>query len=145
MSCIYINTVTGAITDDWHVAEPWMVDAEYHRNWSVMADVEELAAFVTEKNADGTGSTYIATDAGEHAASHRFGVVRMPEVGDLVSYGFNGDCYPCGKIERISPTGSRITTDTGTRFTRQKLSGSWRSGGTWWMRKGHVTAYNLSF
>lgn len=35
-------------------------------------------------------------------------------VGDEVSYGFNGDYYPCGIISKI--TKRYITTDTGAKF-----------------------------
>lgn len=53
---------------------------------------------------------------------------RLPQIGDEVSMGFNGDYYPCGKIARISPTYNRITTDEGTVFTRVGPN-SWKRGG----------------
>ena len=36
------------------------------------------------------------------------------QVGDDVSYGFNGDWYPAGKVARI--TKKYLTTDRGQRF-----------------------------
>ena len=47
-------------------------------------------------------------------------VIKLPEVGEEVSRGFNGDYYPCGKIVRISKSYGKIVTEDGTVFIRQK-------------------------
>lgn len=57
-----------------------------------------------------------------------FVAARLPQVGDEVSMGFNGDYYPLGKITRISKTYSRITTESGRVFTRVGPV-SWKEGG----------------
>ena len=53
---------------------------------------------------------------------------RMPQIGDEVSMGFNGDYYPMGKITKISKTYFRITTENGATFTRVGPF-SWKKGG----------------
>jgi len=68
-------------------------------------EVELIAEQLTEI----MGVKYLAYDNGA-GTSHRYGVMVPPKVGDDVSYGFNGDYYPCGKIVRITP-GWRIYTE----------------------------------
>lgn len=65
------------------------------------------------------------------------------KVGDKVSKGFNGDCYPEGEIVRITPTGI-VKTNTGETF-RPVKGGGHRAGGTWWLVPGHVSKQNPSF
>jgi len=91
-----------------------------------------------------TGTTYIATDAGGYV-SPRFDVKRLPQVGDQVSYSFNGDSYPDGEIKAISPTLKVITTTTGGRYHRRGQTGSWVKGGTWSLVQGHHNKRNPSF
>lgn len=38
-------------------------------------------------------------------------------VGQDVSRGFNGDWYPCGKVERFTKSGKYLYTTTGHKFT----------------------------
>ena len=71
-------------------------------------------------------------------------------VGDAVSYAFNGDCYPDGLVVSVG-TGVKqvVTTDTGSRYYR-KVSRhgdvSWiKEGGTWTLVKGHTRRWNPSF
>lgn len=93
------------------------------------------------------GAEYIATDAGK-GSWPRFGVTTKWKIGAKVSRGFNGDYYPEGEIISIG-AGRRamITTSTGAKFYRHKLTGSWRSegGGTWRLVAGHSNAKNPSF
>ena len=88
-----------------------------------------------------TGETYLAFDNGT-GTSHRYGVTVPPKVGDDVSYGFNGDYYPCGKVVRITK-GWRVYTDSGKTFNRRKNSSGWMmAGGTWGLVSGHISEQN---
>ena len=90
------------------------------------------------------GETWVGTDAGPHCYP-RFNAQRAPNVGDDVSYAFNGDSYPCGQVVRVSKSLKVITTSNGDRYFRVKLSGGWRRNRTWWLTEGHVSKYNPSF
>ena len=75
-----------------------------------------------------------------------FRVFKMPEVGQPISYGFNGDWYPCGEIAQISKTFKKITSSTGETFYRRACGTAWaRPGGTWSMTKGHHDCRNPHF
>lgn len=77
---------------------------------------------------------------------HPFGIMEAPAVGDPISYEFNGDSYPDGFIERITPSYKTVFTTTGNIYRRKKKSPGWiKSGGTWWMVSGHVYKQNPSF
>ena len=110
-------------------------------------EVEAIAAHFNEQGVHGRSEDkpfFLAYDDGEYT-SHRFGIVEPPKVGDDVSYGFNGDYYPCGKIVRITK-GFRITTSDGDVFNRRKQSSRWvKVGGTWSLVKGIVNERNPSF
>lgn len=94
---------------------------------------------------EATGKNYILTDAGEHCTP-RFDIMEAPQVGDFVSYGFNGDCYPDGTIVRISASLKVITLDTGSTYYRKGETGCWKKkGGTWSMVKGNVHKQNREF
>lgn len=84
------------------------------------------------------------------------------KVGDDVSYGFNGDWYHDGKVERITKSGKYLYTTTGTKFvkevykTRMKMEdtgeyedvlkeGYCRIGGTWTLAKGVINERNPHF
>ena len=103
-------------------------------------DAENHAKELTEAN----GELYIAVDEG-NGVSPRYKTTRVPQVGDTVSYGFNGDYYPDGQIVRISKSLKVITTSTGNKFYRYKKSGSWRMHGTWWLVQGYHDRLNPSF
>jgi hypothetical protein len=75
----------------------------------------------------------------------KFGVIKTPAIGDEVSYAFNGDSYPAGKIIKISNSLKRIETDTGVTFYRSGLSGVWLYEKTWSMIPGHKNKRNMSF
>lgn len=104
-------------------------------------DAEGLAVSATSL----TGRIHIATDSGTHYAP-RFDVIELPAVGEPCSYAFNGDATPDGHIARISGQNFRvITTTTGRRYFRRKLSGSWINEGTWSLVLGHINERNPSF
>jgi hypothetical protein len=86
----------------------------------------------------------------------RFDVVEAPKVGDDVSYAFNGDSYPCGKITKISASYRRIvateTTPDGDHdghrehvFYRDGQTGRWVKGRTWSLVRGYVKTRNPHF
>lgn len=118
-----------------------LIECRWDWRSRAFADVEELAAKVTKF----TGKTHVAVDAGEHVTP-RYDIIKMFEVGDLVSYGFNGDWYPCGKIAAISPSLKVISTTDGSRFHRKGQSAAWKKDGrTWTLARGVIDERNPSF
>lgn len=107
-------------------------------DYESMDHVAKLAAELTEA----TGELYIPVTTG---ASPKWDVIKAPKVGDDVSYGFNGDYYPSGKITSISPTMKLITTEGGRRYYRKGTSGAWVMGGTWTLVQGVHFQQNPSF
>jgi hypothetical protein len=100
---------------------------------------EKLSAF--------TGDNYLPYE--DTGTSPTFGVFVPPQLGDEVSYGFNGDTYPCGKITRITPSLRLTAVDENGRvmkFNRRKNTPYWCTvGGTWHLVKGHVSTQNPHF
>jgi hypothetical protein len=75
-------------------------------------------------------------------------VSRLPQIGDEISYGFNGDSYPCGTIVKISKTMKKITGSGGDTFYRSpkpRQQSTWRKHKTWTMTFGHTEKRNPSF
>lgn len=101
---------------------------------------EALAAEATALK----GRPYIATDAGPYSAP-RYDVAEMPQVGDKVSYAYNGDYYPDGEIAKISDSGRKITTTSGNAYYRYKKTGGWLMNGMWSLVSGHRNDRNPSF
>lgn len=95
-----------------------------------------------------TGDVHLGVDQGP-GHYPRFDVVRAPKVGDLASYGFNGDSYACGEIVRVSKSLSKITTRTEggheRDFYRRGQTSSWKNQGTWGLIRGHHDKRNPSF
>jgi hypothetical protein len=91
-----------------------------------------------------TGDLHIALDRGNHHYP-RFDVIRAPKVGDAVSYGFNGDYYPCGTVTNISKTLKVIRTSTNDTFYRRGLTGTWLRSGTWALVQGTIDKRNPHF
>ncbi len=109
-------------------------------DWKTMEQVEKIAAEISAI----TGTVYIAADSGS-GVSPRFDIIKPPKIGDEVSYGFNGDYYPCGTIARITRGGMVVTT-TGKKFNRRKQSAAWvMVGGTWSLAQGHISEQNPHF
>ncbi len=109
-------------------------------DWNTMQAAEDVALLLNLHSDE----KYIAVDSGS-GESPRYDVVRMPQVGDDVSYGFNGDCYPCGKIASISKTLKKITTTEGKEFYRHRQTGSWVMNGTWSLVHGTIREQNPHF
>jgi hypothetical protein len=72
----------------------------------------------------------------------RYEVIELPKVGDVVSRGFNGDYYPDGTIVRINASKRVITTSTGKRYWRYKLTSTWLEGGMWGLTAGYHNERN---
>ena len=127
------NTLTATNFDEANAAGEYITRHDFNS----LEEAQEAAARITNGN-------FIGIDSGRHV-SPRFDVARMPQVGDDVSYGFNGDAYPCGQVKSISKSLKVITTTTGDKFYRRKLTGTWKKNGTWSLIKGHVDKRNPSF
>lgn len=133
---IYIKITNGTVElsniDDKTAQSRW--------DWKSYETVQDLAAklSVTENK------LYIGVDKGS-SVSPRFDIIEAPAIGDEVSYAFNGDSYPCGKIVKISKSLRRIETDGGKVFYRRKLSGTWLNNHTWALVNGHVHTQNPHF
>jgi hypothetical protein len=105
-----------------------LMGIEDQRTWVSRWDLNSLedAQVLADKVTAFAGKPYIATDAGS-STFPRFDVREAPQVGDKVSYSFNGDAYPCGVITSISKTGKRVTTSEGKIFNRYNQTGSYKS------------------
>ena len=132
---------------DGRVAE---VSAEYPKDdrtsWTCRSDwkTKAEAALVAAEATILTGERYIATDT--PGTWPQFDVIRAPKVGDEVSYAFNGDYYPDGKIVRVSESLRVVTTDSGKKYYRRGSTASWvQTGGTWVLVPGHINKRNPSF
>lgn len=115
--------------------------AENRNDWKTFEAADEVAKAL--------GSAYIATDAGPYV-SPRYDVIALPQVGDDVSYAFNGDSYPCGKVTKVSAFPHRRieARDEAGRacvFYRRKQTGAWVMDGTWSLQAGHVNKRNPEF
>lgn len=108
-------------------------------DWTSHAQVCKIAEQLTEH----TKISYIGVDRGPYI-SPRFDIIAMPQIGDEVSYAFNGDSYPDGVIVAITPT-MQIRTSTGRKYRRKKLSGSWLDKNGWSLIHGHVYSQNPHF
>lgn len=119
---------------------------ESRNDWPTMERAEQVAKELNEAAVQTVACPYIAIDSGPNV-SPRYDVIERPQVGDEVSYGFNGDSYPDGKIIKVSGPNFRIiTTDTGSVYYRRKLTGGWiKKGGTWSLTRGHRYEQNPSF
>jgi len=122
---------------------PYLCRHDFETLEDAQAVAEELNGF-PKLNIAPFSDKYIATDAGR-SCSPRYDVISRPQVGDEVSYAFNGDYYPDGTITKISPTLKKITTDTGSTFYRVRQTGSWKKNGTWSLVHGHIDKRNPSF
>lgn len=94
---------------------------EYSRHdIKTFEQADALAAEATKQ----TGFVYLAVDNGE-CVWPRYDIVEAPAVGDKVSGYVNGDYYPQGEIVSIAKNHRFVTTDSGKRFYRKRLTGSW--------------------
>lgn len=119
---------------------------ENRNDWRTYEAAAEVAAAL--------GPKYQATDAGPNV-SPRYDVIDLPQIGQEVSYTFNGDYYPCGKIVSISagPAFRRIVAeDANGKYTFYRrcrdgkpTGGAWIMDGTWSMIQGHHKRTNPEF
>lgn len=109
-------------------------------DWQSFEEVELIADQVTRI----TGKRFIPTDSGEYV-SPRYDVIECPTVGDDVSYTFNGDYYPGGKITSISKSLKVIRTSEGRTFYRRKRTGAWLYHGIWSLVPGTIRRWNPEF
>lgn len=75
-------------------------------------------------------------------------MLALLQVGDDVSYCFNGDCYPDGQVARITKSGKYLYTTTGKKyvFGIGVCGAHYTSiGGTWVLVKGIHNDKNPSF
>lgn len=140
---LYIKFENGkpvAVSDDHQQGTEWQARWDWHK-----LGFDHVQAIADQLNTLGHDGHYLATDNGPHCAP-QFDVVLAPAVGDLVSYSFNGDTYPDGKVSKVSKDYRIITTDTGSRYYRRKLTGAWvKTGGTWSLVRGHHNERNPHF
>ena len=125
--------------DSWaDVPDHLKMSAKTSRDFETFNDAHEVS---DRLNAVANQRYTIPIDRGEWVAP-RYDVIELPKVGDKVSYGFNGDCYPCGTIVRITPSLQIVTSD-GKRFTFK--NGGWKYTKTWSLVKGHINKQNPHF
>lgn len=131
------------IEDEYHNLQGLPEHLNWINNWDVGTFDE--AVRIAEEASKVMGKKYLPIDR-TASVSPRFGIVEAPRVGDPVSYGFNGDYYPCGHITKISDSYYRIQTSTGDVFYHRGHTGSWvKKGGTWSLVSGHINERNPSF
>lgn len=106
-----------------------------------MSDAESIADDLNDIAGE---ELFIATDGGQ-GLYPRWDVVRLPQIGDEVSYAFNGDYYPDGTVTRISESKRVITTSSGKRYYRFRLTGTWLHSHMWSLVPGHVDRRNPHF
>lgn len=108
--------------------------------WKSLEQVQKIARLLSIN----TGKNYVGADSGPNV-SPCFDVIEMWNVGDKVSYTFNGDYYPDGEIVKITKTGQVLTSE-GNRYIRRGESPVWlRTGGTWALVHGWRSDKNPCF
>lgn len=133
--------------------KPFPYTFENRNDWKSYAAAEEVATALNKK----AGKVqYIATDSGPYV-SPRYDVMELPKVGDAVSYAFNGDYYPCGKIKSMSPGPGFRRIVAGPDFTGkdrvfwrrcqngEAVGGAWVNAGTWSLVPGTIEKRNPEF
>jgi hypothetical protein len=138
--CEGISADTDTVYRNDKDRDMWLCRSDKEVREGGLVKCQEIAKAATEFS----GDLHIATDSGP-GCWPRFDVIRAPKVGDLVSYAFNGDSYPDGKIAKISDSLKVVTTDTGSRYYRRRTSGAWIKDGTWSMTQGHTYKQNPEF
>jgi hypothetical protein len=138
--------VVAVVTEYPQGEKKWASKSVDGSGWMTRHDIEsvEHAAEIAESAQKATGKTYLAVDSGK-GVWPRFDVIEAPEVGEPVSYGFNGDYYPCGHIKSISANFRLIVTTAGQKFYRRRQSANWVHGKIWSLVDGHRSELNPSF
>jgi hypothetical protein len=122
------------------------VTSEYSPNGINRNDIENLAQAkgIAAQATALRGVLYLGIDKGP-CNYPRYDVVEAPALGHEVSYAFNGDYYPAGRIVKISDSLRRVATDQGHIFFRRRETGSWIKDGTWTMVRGVHNRLNPEF
>ncbi len=121
----------------------WVMSAGWtnRTDWDNLAEAERIAASATKA----TGRAWLACDKGA-GVWPRYDVIEAPIVGDDVSWGFNGDAYPLGKITKISADYKTVMVEvapgTKRRFTRK--GAGWINNG-WSLLPGSQYRQNPEF
>ena len=138
--------VVAVVTEYPQGDKQWASKSADGSGWMTRHDIEsvEHAAEIAESAKKVTGKTYLPIDSGK-GVWPRFDVIEAPEVGEPVSYGFNGDYYPCGHIKSISANFRLIVTTAGQKFYRRRQSANWVHSGMWSLVNGHRSELNPSF
>lgn len=138
-------------TESFEVDANTKVSEESRNDWKTFeeANAVALAANFAQYKAGENEKVFIATDSGPNVCP-RYDVIELPMVGDDVSYTFNGDYYPCGKIVKVTGKNFRkiVTRDENKverTFWRRRLTGAWIYDGSWVLVKGHIKRLNLEF
>lgn len=143
-----VATKLGRISRVLEILEEYPRDREDRAEFMTRNDItsyEEAERLAHVANVD-LNETFLPVDKGAYV-SPRYDVIRAPKIGDPVSYGFNGDYYPCGTIERFGGQNFKVIyTSDGTKFNRRRKTATWvRQGGTFCMVRGHRDELNPSF
>jgi hypothetical protein len=146
MAKYYIYSVSGALVG---IARDHSQLNQYRKTFPGSSEITsweikslEQATMIARDASVFTGQTYIPIDEGEYV-SPRYSVMKSFHAGDDVSRGFNGYYYPEGYIVKI--TDRIITTSTGMKFYRKKLTSSWLYNRMWHLCSGHIYEQNPSF
>lgn len=137
---LYIDTNTYQVIDSDWAKDRRYVDTMTRHDWKTYEAAVDVASKVTATE----GELYIAIDNGDNIYP-RYDIIKAPAAGDEVSYSFNGDTYPDGKISKISESMRVITTDNGNVYYRRKLTGAWKRHKTWTLVPGHRFEQNPHF
>lgn len=127
---LYFNLVGKylvSVTEDDH--DPHAKDYFSRHDFKSMSDAETMAARANELQ---NGDTYVAVDAGPQTWP-RYDVVRLPKVGDKVSYQLGSDVYRDGIIVKVgNGVRASIVTDTGNVYYRSGKTAHWLMTNTRW-------------
>ena len=134
-----VASISCNLTDEQHSDPSWISRHD-------ITSFEHAAQIASQANAMvGAGTILIPVDNGEWC-SPRYEVVQAPKVGDKVSRCINGDYYPDGEIVKVSGQNNRIvTTSTGRKYYRRRLSGAWIADKFYSMVNGHIHRLNPEF
>lgn len=136
------NEAFAATSDPYTQISPkGAVKHTYRGEFNSMKDAEKIA---DDLNKHAGFRKFLATDSGDHCWP-RYDVVYLPQVGEEVSYTFNGDYYPDGTIVAISKSLKVITTSSGKKYYRRRQTGAWVRNRTWSLIPGHIKELNPSF
>ena len=138
-------TGTPALKPFFHPAGKQIIYDSVQDHHSLEWEGPAGAAFLKDLSVDLnklTGSQWIVTSTRDLSRNE---IIETPKLGDKVSYGGNGDYYPCGKIVKITPS-LRLVTDTGAKFSRILRSGAWKhTNGFGHLVAGHISQLSQEF